>query len=272
MNTPEWFKLDNYKPSKDAEYWIVMLNIRKNLRAHLNRTSDKESKLQQFRNVIESTKFHAHINTEEEKKTAQFTKKIFATGNSFPSILPLNVFMLEDLKNWSAGSAKYLENLQELHRLQESESNVRLDQKTNKTGEMEKEISGRNFKPLNSFEGLQDGVILPGYEPFLVNLSKNTQDIVNDIKKLKAELKPEFIRDKNREKLYTDIWSSGVLPFFDLKVWFEIKCIEAPFSSYGPIIWPELVNSKIDLTERIKKTTKKYYDKVFTEDFLNSLS
>ncbi len=95
---------------------------------------------------------------------------------------------------------------------------------------------------------------------------------MKDIKVLKSTLKPEFIRDRDRNLLYFNLWNSRVLPYFDLKTWFQINNQRTTNSKYGQLLWPESINEEIDLSERVKKTIRKYYKKVFMDDFLNSLS
>ncbi len=123
-------------------------------------------------------------------------------------------------------------------------------------------------QPITKYEDLK--LLFDSHIPIMLNPSRPISEICLAIK----EIKNQFDKDiKLRADLSEElkIWSKyGLLPYFDLKAWARITGQRLRNQDIHELIWPP--GHSLDMSEEaIKKTTSRYFRKVFSISMLKKL-
>lgn len=125
-----------------------------------------------------------------------------------------------------------------------------------------------NQTPITKYKDLKN--LLDSHIPIMLNPSRPISEIYEAIKEIKSQFDQDI---KLRADLSDEfkIWSKyGLLPYFDLKAWARITGQRLRNQDIHELIWPP--GQSLDMSEEaIKKTTSRYFRKVFSRSMLKKL-
>jgi Family of unknown function (DUF6387) len=288
-----WFDRSIYQKRYDLEYWRQMISDRIWCKQLLDsRSISSKAWVTEAENRLSETRSHTSFRGDDTQKGFQFIELNFRRAICQPEAqqpaFPLRLNDLADYfslakrsPNASGALSKYgayKENL--------TQGPVRFDgllithMKPQPSYEKEEFEETHPFwtQPLTTFPEYESLPYLHGYVPLMVNLDKPDKDILDSLKSLRVGLSPLSSTKKRAKKtLQKDInkeinkWEEfGVLAYFDLKFSSKISGKRITNDQIYNLIWPieQYQNAPY---ERIKKTTIRYFNKIFTQETLNRL-
>lgn len=256
MNVPEWFNIDDYRPSTNLQYWLNNIEKRYDFQNHLKeRLSDKH--LSDPEN-LQSLFFEA-IKSDLKMRTTQDEPISLISSDDFDQIRYF--FDSPEVTKFLANPDVNVEEVDE-----ESEINSIVHNRP---------IHAVLANLLSGWESQTDesSFFGDGTLPIVASIDVNFDDeiLINEFMKL-----VQFERDRRKIKVSKksiDIqmagwYTNGVLPHFDLVTWSVLTDQKVTQSSLGDLIWP---TGGFDRAERIRKTTQKHFEEAFTLKTINSL-
>ncbi len=274
-NRPDWFDRRMYFPCEDPIYWRLMISSRLhllNLEKGSKSAHDLEKAKSRFRFLIETTKNQAKSNLDHMDRL----QRSLANALAKPSVFPMRYSDLEHLSRWSASSTEYqslkskIESLKRDGKPHYWRQRKNAGVETRNLSDISIEFLSLRKTPLTSIDDIHDRFETPAHTPVLMNLSKPLDELMADIRELKAKTDDAGRLLKDLKKEFKSWHKFGVLPYFDLRIWGRLYRVRITNQEIQDLIWPPEGGRYIN-EEVLKKTTSKYVKKVISKSTLDKL-
>jgi len=284
----DWFSLENYKPSKEPEYWMAALANRLSitgaidLEYELGLESRSNSLLKEFYLMVKGT----------------FSSKLSGL-NLAPTISPISELSLnklgklywtellaavgndkaETLNDYFRGDFKTLrrtyhtskgEGWPDMTLGTEDLSSIRLVRE----GKAEAIIDAEDIKKIQEPVGSIENEDTSFPESLLrVNMALEEEVLMEEFKKYIRSKKNSLNDTASREKALSGIdfskwYANGVLPYIDLTLWEDIAGVELTNQQIANLLWP---NHEFNGADKLRRSTQRYVKEFLSYQTLSSL-
>lgn len=272
MVKPDWFDLGDYPGNYSPEYWAFQILYRLELLEGLE---------------------YCKVDPELAKQTFLFARDQWLRPISTPIKLEPAVrpLLVEDMLRLDSRSQKnegFREISERISSLRKALDKTILDQgslidrvlaagSSEERGEIEfvgseaMEIIGElvslDSTPFSSIDDHQTSELY-----CVIDIEQDNEALVADFLKVVESRRSEIAVKTQQNSLNSpDLarWhTAGVLPYFDLSLWFSINGLKVTNSQIGKLIWP---NANFNEAERVRKTTKKHVEEAISLKTYNRL-
>ena len=281
MKSPDWFDLKNYTPSNNPAYWHWQISNRMMIRHVIeikdHSESPREFFAEEIKGVMDVWTNNAKANdasswreNHRHLRAAHFLDLDYLSKIRGWMMEPElaeameQVITPEEIADVSRQFRKYMEENDE-----PTEQMLKPEERPG-YGILAELARRMNFARRSLLDFIKDEesknmaiVINPHAD--MASILSDVEVLVTEIRK--ASFTPVFKKPIGNKE-FADWFTYGFLPCWDLVQWGQLTGQKITNAELGDLLWP---NASFDRAERVRKTTRRRYSKIFSDSTLKRL-